>query len=424
MPRKKDAATELAEKMLQALDAQRRLGAEAYPLAVRRLAQLTDSAAPDELVLKAVAKKKVFAPRAVVAQARNLDSPIALAEDADRLAGSPLLLEFLLEQVCTRDRPTCPIKNLKSKLVASLRAPFEAALDRQVRDHTLPATVAVVTVKKKQELHFLRYPIPRAPEVVLAENLVQVLRSQRTLGGDSYPLSLSRLVELTQPGADAALRKKAFAQPTFKDQVVLALQKAADTPLALAEDDELLASSALLWHTLLHLVRSEQEQAFDGTALEKSLTPALRRSFHQALGHRIDSRSMPPGIGFLLHKKKPVVFLLQDVERNAGRTTGSPASPTPEAVPAGGQDFARAFDTAFDRLDRQAGVHNLVSLVELRRAVPSDRNTFDAELRRLRMAGRYTLKLAEGRHGISPEEQAAGIQEDGNLLLYVSRKMA
>ncbi len=413
MSRKKDAATELAEKMLQVLDAQRRLGGEAYPLTVRRLAQLTDPAAPDEIVLKAVTKK-TFVSRATVAQARSLDSPVALAEDAERLAASPLLLPFLLEQVCTPERPTCPAAKLKTRLATNLRAPFEAALHRQIQDRTLPATVAVVTVGKKQELHLLRYPLPRAPEVVLAENLLRMLRSQRALGGDAYPLPLSRLVELTQPGADAALQKKALARPEFKVQVVLALPREKDTPLALAEDQELLASSPLLWQALLNRARSEsdKEQAFDGAALEKKLAPPLKEPFRRTLDRGVRSRSLPAGVGFLLHKKKPILFLLRDVEANVGRA--STAAP----------DFARQFDAAFERLDRQGGTHNLVSLVELRRAVPSDRNTFDVELRRLRVTGHYTLKLAEGRDGITPEEQAAGIPEDGKLLLYVSRKLS
>ena len=59
---------------------------------------------------------------------------------------------------------------------------------------------------------------------------------------------------------------------------------------------------------------------------------------------------------------------------------------------------------------------------ELRRAVPAARATFDAELRQLRLAGRYSLSAAEGRHGITSEEREAGIVEDGTLLLYVSRK--
>jgi hypothetical protein len=87
-------------------------------------------------------------------------------------------------------------------------------------------------------------------------------------------------------------------------------------------------------------------------------------------------------------------------------------------------DFGRLFDEAFARLDQQRGSHNLVSLVKLRQEVPVERMTFDTELHRLRRAGRYTLTTSEARHGISHEEQEAGIVEDGTLLLFVSRKPA
>jgi hypothetical protein len=60
--------------------------------------------------------------------------------------------------------------------------------------------------------------------------------------------------------------------------------------------------------------------------------------------------------------------------------------------------------------------------VDLRAAVPADRAAFDAALQRLRRAGRLTLSAAEGRHGLTPEERAAGLVEDGVLLLYVARK--
>jgi hypothetical protein len=70
--------------------------------------------------------------------------------------------------------------------------------------------------------------------------------------------------------------------------------------------------------------------------------------------------------------------------------------PKPPAL-APPQDFARLFEEAFDRFDRERGSHNLVSLVGLRRALPVGRAAFDAELQRLRRAGRYSLSAAEGR---------------------------
>ena len=85
-------------------------------------------------------------------------------------------------------------------------------------------------------------------------------------------------------------------------------------------------------------------------------------------------------------------------------------------------DFAPAFEEAFARLDRQAGGHNFVSLADLRPTVACDRQAFDTGLRELRIAGRFTLSAAEGRHGLSPAEREAAINEDGTLLLFVSRK--
>jgi hypothetical protein len=96
------------------------------------------------------------------------------------------------------------------------------------------------------------------------------------------------------------------------------------------------------------------------------------------------------------------------------------ASPAPRSE----EDFARLFDDAFARLDRERGGHNLVSLVGLRQSLPVSREAFDDGLRGLRRQGRYSLSAAEGRHGLSPEERQAGLVEDGTLLLYVSRRDA
>jgi hypothetical protein len=415
--RKKDPAAELAEKMLHVLEAQRPLGADAYPLPLRRLAELADPAAPPELVFKAAGRKKPFGERAVIARPKDADAPVALVEDAEQLAASPLLLLSLLESVCTPSTPTCDPGKLKSKLPARLKQPFEAAVRRRVEANDLPPGVAAVPVKTKTHLHLVRYPLPQPPEVALAEALVRALREQRDTGGGAYPLTLDRLVARAQPGADARVLKKALAQPAFAEAAVLAVKNRPDTPVALAEDRDRLADSPLLLETALRLARTEATQVFRPAELVKKVVPALRKSLEEAIRRRAESRSLPPAVGCLLQKKTPLLFLLSDV----GAAPPARAQPAP---PRPAPDFARAFDEAFGQLDRQRGGHNHVSLVELRRAVPVDRATFDAGLQDLRRAGRYTLSAAEGRHGISPADQEAGLHEDGALLLYVSRRLS
>jgi hypothetical protein len=449
MPAKKDAATELAEKMVQVLEAQRHLGTDSYPLTLRRLAELTDPAAPAELVLKAVAKKKPFGERAVAVQPKNLDSPIALSEDADQLASSPLLLAFALDGICSPLKPTCAVSELKKKLPAKLKQLFETAVNRRMEENNLPPGVTVIPVKNKKHLHLLRYPLPKLPEEILAESLVQVLHAQRKLGGDSYPLVLARLVELTQPAADRAVLQKAVTQLVSQKKVLLAVRAVKGdlaTPVTLYEDCELLAGSALLLETALWLARSDTNQMFKPTDLARKVVPVLRVPLEQTITQRIRDRSFPSTVGCLFQKNKPLLFLMNDVittplgdskraERPVPVPRGAPepakgsetTSPSPSVVPvptaAPFADFARDFDAAFQQLDSGRGSHNFVSLLDLRRALPVDRPTFDAELRSLRLAGRYTLSAAEGRFGISSEEQEAGIYEDGSLLLYVSRKL-
>jgi hypothetical protein len=413
MPPKRDAATELADKMLLVLESQRRLGPGSYPLTLRRLAELTDPAAPAEAVLKAVARKKPFGERALAVQPKDLDAPVALVEDLEQLAASPLLLSFVLDRLCTPTSPTCDVGKLKTKVPPRFKQPFMAAVARRIAAHDLPPGVAVVPIKKKQHLHLLRYELPRPPEEVLAAHLVRVLRAQRDLGGDTYPLTLARLLELCGPGPEPGLEKKALAQPVFKEAVLLAVKDCREAPITLAEDRDLLVNSPLLLETMFRLSRSENNQVFTPKDLSKKAVPALREPLAAAIQCRAASRSLPPTVGCLLQKKKPLLFLLSDIG----------ALPAAAARSAPLVDFARAFDEAFDRLDRQRGAHNFVSLVDLRPVLPVDRPTFDARLQELRRAGRFTLSSAEGRHGISPAEQEAGIPEDGALLLYVSRKL-
>ncbi|WP_437609786.1 hypothetical protein WMF20_00770 [Sorangium sp. So ce834] len=102
----------------------------------------------------------------------------------------------------------------------------------------------------------------------------------------------------------------------------------------------------------------------------------------------------------------------------AGSPDGAPAPSTPAAP------FADRFDAAFTALDRDSGGNNYVTLRALRAALPDvPRATFDAELAALRRQRRYSLDPSDGRHHQMAEaEREAGIQEAGNLLVYVARR--
>lgn len=423
MPRS-DPAAELAARMIEVLQRRSRSGEPFAPLTLRQLAEQADAQAVD-LAAKAGATA-AFARRAVVTQKKNPNAPVALLEDAERLASSPALLEFVLGAVATPQKPAWPLTQLRSKVPAALKKPFGEALARHVRARTLPDSVGAVQAGKTFRLYLKRLP---PPEVALGEKLLRVLRQQRDLGGGAYPVTLRRLAELADSVAAPAQLVQAAALPGFQSAVSSVQPKDVDAPLALAGDAERLADSPALLEYALRSARTATGHAFAVTALGKKVTADLRQSFLAAVNRRLESGSLPPSVGWVLSRGK-LLFLMADL--NGGRAPPVPVpsakpapAPAPAAVelrPPAGPDLATRFHEAFTGLDRQNGSHNFVSLAELRKALAVDRAAFDAELHRLRRAGRYSLVDAEGRHTINPEERGAGIEEGGALFLYVSRK--
>jgi hypothetical protein len=271
----------------------------------------------------------------------------------------------------------------------------------------------------------------------LAEEMIRLLEAQRRLGPPSYPLTVRRLIELGTRHAPVAQIDKAIGKRSFQKRVVIARAKNREAPIVLASDLEALAGSRLLLEFMLHSLRTPSNQAFSAAQLKAKTSRKLQQSFQTALDRQIEEGSLPPTVGWITISRTKKLFLLADLHmgrQESGVTTLRPTAPPSiraEGPSAGDRlpvtdpasPFAQAFDRAFDELDRRAGAHNFVSLVDLRAALPMAREAFDGELQELRRAGRYGLSAAEGRHGLSPEEQDAAIVEDGTLLLYVARKM-
>jgi hypothetical protein len=276
--------------------------------------------------------------------------------------------------------------------------------------------------------------MPRKVEAVadLAEKLVQRLRWLRGQGDASYPLTLERLAAAVDAGAPpkAVLsavhsRRKAFSQ------YAVAVRADLQAPVALLDDVPQLLGSGLVLEYLLGLTRTASNQAASVAELAKKLTGKLQKPFRGSIRQRMEEESLPPTVGWLLIKQSQKLFLLTDLHihrwaipsarPSASAAAGESAPPgLVEAVPA---DFQRDFEEAFQQIDRRHGSHNFVSLVSLRRALPAPRGAFDTELRKLRLAGRYSLSAAEGRQGLTPEERDAAVLEDGTLLLYVSKRV-
>src|SRR5262245_43151066 len=99
---KQDPTGERAGKLVEALRGQREGGD--YPLTVAKLRELAAPESSEEEVFKALAKKP-YAAELILAGKKDLASPVALAEDRETLASSPLLLEYALGKVCSPEKP-------------------------------------------------------------------------------------------------------------------------------------------------------------------------------------------------------------------------------------------------------------------------------------------------------------------------------
>jgi hypothetical protein len=405
---KTDAAA-LTARIEEVLRQQREHGSDAYPLTRMQLVALVEPATPEQIAK--VLAKKAFAARLVMAVAKRADSPLALAEDADRLADSPLLLKFALGLLCTAEAPLHTPAEVVRKVAKSLQPAFKAALRRRLDEQTLPEGVASILLRSKRFLYLTRFPPPPPPDVVLSGTLVRVLEVERSRGEDAYPVPLARLFDLADAKASPTLRKQALAREPFAGSAVVGVPGRPDSPVMLTADRDRLAAHPLLLETALTVVIKPDNQAVTLADLKKKVAKALQPAFEVAVLSHIERGALPPAVGSLRIKKKLYLYLRTDVPGPL---------PAPFAPPV--VDFARRFEEAFDQLDAYKGSHNLVSLVDLRRALVMERTAFDARLQELRRAGRYSLSAAEGRHGVTPEERDAGIVEDGTLLLFVSRR--
>jgi hypothetical protein len=428
-PPKKKPAEELSEKLLHALQTRRAEGGSAYPVPLNDLAAGVDPTVKPSLVKQAVAAEP-FRSQALVAAPSRPNSPVALTDDRDRLTSSEVLLLYLLESTTSARAPLANPDRLAGLLDPALRDIFNESLHRRLAEQALPEGVETIGGGQGPELALKRF---LRPAHLLALKMGRALRERKERADDGYPLTLGQLVAQVEPAAPPDLIRQALAEKDLKGKVLLALPNSPDSPLALTEDAEQLADWPPLLAAVVAAIRTEDNQAPPAAGLGKKLARPLQGTFAQTIRRHLQEHTLPPGVGLLRIKGKEHLFLLEDVSsswptlaetprREVPPPARQPATepepaPAPEPI-----DFPRLFDEAFERLDRERGSHNLVSLVRLRQEVPVDRARFDAGLHDLRRAGRYTLSAAEGRHGLSPEEQAAGIREDGSLLLWVSRR--
>ncbi|MCE9564504.1 MAG: hypothetical protein K8U57_20895 [Planctomycetes bacterium] len=421
---KVNAIAVLADNLVTDL-ATSRASSTDYPICLDRLSTRLLPRPDQEALLKAVANKK-FTSRAIVAVKGRADAPVALREHLSELAASPLTLEVALRVKGEQGAPPWLPKQLAGAVHKDLKAGFLKAINERVERGDLPAFAVAVSKGKTVVLYHRDRPPPPpppSPSVQDAERLVDLIR-RRCRPGEPAPLITVAALE-TEAGLTPAAFKKAAKEPTFAEAVTQVKVKPNDvlvTPNGTGDEFGRFVTGPLLTRLLAGCARTSAH-AFPTKELVGQLADKGRQQQVASQLNRHDLASeLPTGVGCVLLSDgkaggQNVFFSLEHL-----RAVRSAASPSAESTPRVTDDFATAFDAAFARIDRERGSNNFVSLVNLRSALPSvSRETFDAGLQQLRRERRYVLTSDERYDGLTPEQQAAAIREEGEFLLHVSR---
>jgi hypothetical protein len=159
---------------------------------------------------------------------------------------------------------------------------------------------------------------------------------------------------------------------------------------------------------------------------------AQKRTVAKALDARVEAERLPAPLVGIVDGKEAKVLRREDLRpesptQAARLIEGSGSQPKRELpVPPGElspSPLKERLLHAIDRLRRQRGA-NQVNLLDLRREMEgASRSEFDLALEQLRRDRQVSLASAEGRGGITREEQEAAVREGDALLLFVERRL-
>jgi hypothetical protein len=248
-----------------------------------------------------------------------------------------------------------------------------------------------------------------------------------------HPLTLIQLGKLVDSQVSSRDLLRAARSRLFLSKAIAVRSGDTKAPVSLHADLENLVSSPITLRYLINLLSEGKSKAHTIAKLAAKvsgrLNGQLRQKFVRSVRHQIDQERLPADIGWIMVGRCERLFLLKDLHptvlaasiRQSQESVHKVAS-MPVSDNSDQHSFPALFDSAFEKLNRNGGGFNFVSLELLRMELPNfSRDEFDGQLRNLRLARRYRLSGAENRSDVTPRQREAGIREAGSLLLYAQR---
>ena len=273
------------------------------------------------------------------------------------------------------------------------------------------------------------------------EHLEGTLRAQKQIG--AYPQPVKRLLELANMSeslADALVATLGRGGKASKRLLSSAKNNATGEAAKAAlvifpEDLDVIASSPGLLLQCLKLATKPGTQLFTIAELTAGLASKFGDRSRKAWMGSLESDQLPREVGVLRRRKIAYLLLMDQIPRHdalqrpvldhGAKNQTSHDQREQRDQSAAESELSPQILSVFDRLDRDAGGHNYVTLAALRDAFPqTPRQEIDDAIHALRRAKHITLDSADGRHArLSEAEIAAGILESGQRLVYVARRL-
>lgn len=327
----------LCRSLLKALQSRQSRGGESYPALLTDLIQDAKTE-PDDPHLPLALQLPEFADAVALVSGQLPDGLMAFRSDMEQCLGSESLMRRLIQAACSENQPEVRLSTLSKRLSRPWQQMFvetwRTHFDLQRRFAVVELTAAGSDKQSDLILRDARFP---RPEKIVSQQLVKTLESQKVLGGSNYPLTWSKLVELSGTKAASDTLVRATQTEPFASLVLVPFPSLQESPVVFQEDaDALLESTVFVEFVIGRLTSAENSVvAAEKLATVPGLNPLLRQRWTQLVAEMAESRSLPKGIGTLMISRKLHFFRLRDVRTGTDAekiVNPVPKSPTVAAV--------------------------------------------------------------------------------------------
>lgn len=362
--------------------------------------------------------------------------PLALASDAQRFFSHPRTLDDFASLIANkRQASSKPLAAIASKFVtdaalpAKLKSVLADVIDRQIQLDQLHESLQPLIVVKRPK------PTPVQLSVILWGAFQSLVASSDSVLVTEATWLRHAGLSLTTKECAPALRHSPLAGNVIPCKAsVDGKQLVYATTAAIASVDTKLLDHAFALAIKLSQsgARSKPSLGFTAQKLADAISKdkVVQQSFVDGIWSRLEKGTLDPAYASLFYEGQRIIFRRSDIVPQVAESAAADmaANEKPQTVVSASEHaddtFADDFDGAFRELDAKSGRRNFVKVYELRQALAQySRAVFDAGLKQLRLANRYTMDSVFGASAsLTEAERAAGIQEGQSLLVYVSRR--